>query len=197
MSSKLRLFVAVLIMAVSVNVASAQVPCIQVLYNEHFLAQVITTDCPSRQVELYVALFPVGAFVAGLEFSISYPPSVQWIGDTYTTLVVIGSSPTGVAMTWPLPLNGYSPVIVMQATVLTACDGTYPFESIDILPNTASGFRRLVTWPDYDTIDLSNTPAYINGFWGPPYHPPIPLGCDGVVPVKTATWGLIKSLYAE
>jgi hypothetical protein len=112
--------------------AMAQVPNVQVYFDSaHQLTQ---TSCPGGTpfagppVNVYVVANNWNMNIAGIDFSISYPPSLVWVGDQLpdpTTQVSIGSSPTGIAIAFAncCPANGFQPVEVLWPLVIWGnCD---------------------------------------------------------------------------
>ena len=118
-------------------------------------------------------------WMSGIEFSVSYPSDVTWLGDTYFSTLHIGSSPDGIAMTWSEPQNAYSPLLVMKANIIYHASIYQSDIRITSLPAPASGRLRAVRWPDNAEIDLL-------GGW---------VTFCGSVPVHETTWGRVKALY--
>jgi hypothetical protein len=172
---------------VSFNV-NAQVPNAAVYFDDGTYAQQ-QKDCPNAPVgtvldHLNVVLNNVNSYVSAVEFSVSYPAAISWLGDTHSTPLHLGFSPSGVAISWALPQNAFGPMLAMQAQFVWMCDGCGGFDNspVTVGPHGTTGFLRAVGWPNNNLIDLVGGTALI-----------CPLG----VPTEEQTWGAIKSLYND
>jgi hypothetical protein len=76
-----------------------------------------------------------------------------WLADTGLPPVFIGTSPTGISMGFPLPQNGYNPIVVAQVIILWNCVGcTAINQRVEIVPHPLFGFVRGTRWPDMAVI---------------------------------------------
>jgi hypothetical protein len=134
---------------------------------------------PDYPFTIYFVATDLNMWMSGIEFSVSYPSDVTWLGDTYFSTLHIGSSPDGIAMTWSEPQNAYNPLLVMKANIIYHASIYQNNIRIEALPSPASGRLRAVRWPDNAEIDLSG-------------------GCVtfcGSIPIGETTWGRVKALY--
>lgn len=186
MRKVLVVFSALVILALGTSIVSAQpIPNIQVYFTSEWGTHGITAieECPGVGVldTIYVVASNFNMWMSAAEYKVEYPPEVVWIADN-TGGIDIGSSPVGIATTWPLPQNAFVPFAVNKVYVIYDCVGC-PRTDIPILvvPNPAaiSGQVQAVRWPDN---------ALIFGIGM------ISLICP-TVPVEETTWGNIKALY--
>ena len=163
------------------SAALAQTPNIQVYFDNVYTQT--ARDCPGAAAfdTLYVVGNNFNMWIMAAEFMIDYSPSLVWLGDTPNdTPLALGSSPTGIAITWNLPRNGWGPVLMMQAQVLWQCTDCLVTDiPVSVLPYPSSGKVRAVRWPDVVAVDAVGMTSLI---------------CS-TVPVERTTWGQIKSLF--
>ncbi|UCG52600.1 MAG: hypothetical protein JSW58_03355 [Candidatus Latescibacterota bacterium] len=138
---------------------------------------------------LYVVLVNANAFVACVEFSISYPPSLTWIADLDLPPIIIppgSGTPTGIGFCWDPPRNGFTPIQILRVVVAWNCDTCEPVfldGPIVVLPNPLTGgaYPHYTTWPDWIERDAIGMTA---------------LTC-ATVSTEETTWGKVKVLYVE
>ncbi len=159
---------------------AAQTPFVQVYFDPGH--SVTTADCPGTQLDtLYVVAHNFNAWLTAIEFSINYPAEMNWLADMPNTEVKIGSSPAGIAMAFPTPLNGFNPVEVMQVMVMWLCSSCGANTNIPLVvaPHPQTGFVRATRYPDNGIITAVGMTSLL---------------C-ATVPVEQTTWGQIKALY--
>jgi len=168
--------------------ANAQVPNASVYFDNGTFAQQ-QKDCPNAPVgtvldQVYVVLNNVNAFISAVEFGISYPAATIWVGDVHSTPLFLGTSPTGVAISWNIPQNAFGPFLAMSANILWGCNGCAGYENspITVINHGVTGQLRAVGWPNNDLINLVGGTSLV---------------CPNAVPVEEQTWGAIKSLYND
>jgi hypothetical protein len=172
--------------------AMAQVPNVQVYFDASWTqTQANCPGGPTGPFELYVVANNWNMNVSALDFSISYPPALAWIGDIIPDPSIessIGFSPTGVIVGWGgccIP-DGFLPILLLK-----------PF----------------VQWGPCDCADLSSNPqAIVVGGYTPlgkttptavrledfSEHAGVgmtSLICPGPIAVQSSTWGGVKALY--
>jgi len=106
-------------------------------------------DAPAGTVldTLYVVLHNANQWVRAVEYRIELPPELLWISDDAPEdPLTIGSSPTGIALAWQTPRNGFEPLLVQTIAVMWTCSGCGPSTNVP-----------LYVW---------NNPS---GLWGDPY----------------------------
>jgi hypothetical protein len=181
---------ALLIMSFAVG-ASAQVPNIQVYFGFGGSEAAHPAPCPGIGViesDWHVILNNMNAFFNVVEYSISYPPIVVPLADIPdpdplgNPALVSGFSGNvgGVALGWPIQMNGFSSVRVARCLVQWLCDTCLGSNYPVVVGPGLHGVVRVVTMP-------GNNPVTIIGMTS--------LLCATPVPVKDGTWGKVKALY--
>jgi hypothetical protein len=171
------------IIAVSAN---AQVPFVQVFFDPWYSQTQSNCMPPGTPASLYVVLENWNMFVIGVDFTIMYPPALFWTGDNLpspSTMAALGNSPTGIAIAWNLPQNGFAPVLALIPQVLWVnCDcqaGPQPLVVHGYAP-TAKAAPTAVRWPDYAELPGVGMTSLI---------------CPGAIATENKTWGGVKALY--
>jgi len=175
--------VVVALMATVVAV-SAQTPYIAVYFDQYLTQE--TTVCPGVGVigTWYVAAKNFNAFLMGAEFAIQYPPAVIWMADLNKPAVSVGNTPTGISMGFPLPVNGFFPVLLCTPQVFWNCDACvdpYLNNAVTVVANPSTGFLGVTDYPQYNAIPCVGLTAYV---------------C-ATVPAEETSWGQVKALYGE
>lgn len=166
--------------------ASAQVPNVQVYFDPAY--NNTQTNCkPSSTIDTwYVVLNNWNMFVQGVDFSIVYPPAVFWTGDVLPdplTMASLGNSPTGIAVTWALPQNGFEPLLALKPGVFWLnCDCNQGPQTVRV-----NGYGPLgkanptaVQWPLFNEVEGVGMTSLI---------------CPGAIATDNKTWGGVKALY--
>jgi hypothetical protein len=167
------------------STAVAQTPYFQVYFDEGL--QEASADCPGVGVldTLYIAAHNFDMWISAAEFQVDYTTHLTWLGDAArNTELVIGSSPTGCAISWPQPQNGFNTLIMMEVTVMWNCDdcfgiGGTPGSEIVINPWPGEPSPQAVNWQTESAVDGVGMTSLV---------------C-AQVPVEQTSWGQIKSLY--
>jgi hypothetical protein len=183
---------AVVMTGVLAGSAMAQVPNIQVYFDTaHTQTQ---ATCPGGApfagppVELYVVMNNWNMNITGVDFSISYPPSLLWLGDNLPdpeTQVLIGNSPTGVAIAYAncCYQNGFQSVEVLRPLVLWGnCDCNQPPQAVVVggytpLGKTQPSAVRKEDFQEFSGVGMTS------------------LICPGAIATEPTTWGQVKALY--
>lgn len=170
------------------SVSSAQTPHV-VVYFDNTMTQ-MDACCPLEPAgtvlqTLYVVANNFNMWVSGIEYMIDYPPALMFLGDFIGDhQLSIGQSTTGIGVTWPLPANGFDPLLCQKANVLWMCtagDAVYD-QLLMVLPYPSSGKVRAIRWPDEAEFLGVGLTSVI---------------CPTEIPVQETTWGGIKALYNE
>lgn len=183
---------AVALAGVLAGSAMAQVPNVQVYFDPaHTQTQ---TTCPGGApfagppVELYVVANNWNMNITGIDFSISYPPSLVWIADNLPdplTQVAIGQSPTGVAVAYAncCFLNGFQSVEVLRPLVIWGvCDCNQPPQAVVVGGYTPLGKTQPTVVRKEDFAEFSGVGM-------------TSLICPGAIATEPTTWGQVKALY--
>jgi hypothetical protein len=171
--------------------AIAQVPNVQVYFDPAFTET--QADCPvgppgTVVSTLYVVMNNWNMNVTGVDFSISYPASLTWLGDTLPdplTSLAVGNSPTGVAIAWAncCAQDGFQAVLVLKPIVLWGpCDCNQGPQAVVVggygpLGKTNPTAVRKEDFTEHDGVGMTS------------------LICPGPIAVEQSTWGGVKALY--
>jgi hypothetical protein len=181
MRKVLLVFSALLIISLGTSIVSAQTPNVQVFFEggTAHLDQ-CPADPPGTQLgHLYVIASNFNMWIQAIEYSIAYPPQMIFFGDN-TGGLDIGNSPTGIATSWPFPINGYSSVLVNDVTFMWNCQLCFETDiQVVVNPHTITGFLRAVRWPDNVLFHGAGLVSTV---------------CS-TIPTEDTTWGSIKALY--
>ena len=183
---------AVALAGVMAGSAIAQVPNVQVYFDPaHTQTQAI---CPGGApfagppVELYVVMNNWNFNITGVDFSISYPPALQWLGDNLPdplTMVTIGNSPTGIAIAYAncCAQDGFLAVEVLRPLVLWGvCDCNQGPQPLVVggygpLGKTSPTAVRKEDFEEFSGVGMTS------------------LICPGIIATEQSTWGQVKALY--
>ncbi len=180
MKKVLALALAVALMGMASSNVSAQVPNVQVYFDD--IAHT-AKNCAGVGVmdTLLVVANNFNMWMNAIEYSIQYPPSLTWVADLSPSPLNIGNTPSGVATSFPQPVNAFNPAVVMQVLVMWNCDvcGGTP-DAVVVQPHPQTGFVRASRWPDNALVAGVGMTSLV---------------CPGVVPVEETTWGQVKALY--
>lgn len=187
-------FVAAALVGFSAVGAMAQIPYIQVYFDDGSNGSYGETQALCGTNGMPVYMYVVGqnfnAWLSGVEYQIAFPAGIMFVADTLPptqgATVSIGNSQVGFAITYELPRSGFVPVLFSTIFALWtgACDcgqgpqaivvGPYPYP---VEPQTQP---RGVRWPDYQPIAAVGMTSLL---------------CPGPVAAQESTWGGIKALY--
>jgi len=178
-------FALAIVALIGATTASAQTPFIAAYFDEGFTS--LQEDCPAAPPgtvlgTLHVVLVNANAFVTGAEYRILYPASIAWLADQDTPPVTLGISPTGIALGYNVPQNGFFPVLLHRVQFLWLCsDCSIPNDPIIVAPSPVNpnGKVQWTDWPGFDLYDAIGLTSQI---------------CATVATEET-TWGQVKSLY--
>jgi hypothetical protein len=183
---------AVALIGVIAGSAMAQVPNVQV-YFDAALTQT-QAQCPGTPpfsgppVNLYVVMNNWNFSITGVDFSISYPPALTWVGDVLPdplTQVAIGSSPTGIAIAYAncCPLDGFQASLVLMPQVIWGvCDCAQGPEALVVggytpLGKTQPTAINKADFSEHNGVGMTS------------------LICPGPIATQPSTWGQVKALY--
>lgn len=187
------LAVAFVIAIVSAGAVSAQTPFVQV-YFDYGSGADPTGVCPSAPIgtvidEVTVIAHNFNMWMTAIEYQIDYGPVLSFLADNVDpSALVIGSSPAGISIAWPIPQNAFGAFVTQTATVVWMCDdcGLWPdtpFPQVLGHPFYSTGYIVEATrWPDVVIITGIGMASTI---------------CPVIIPVEDTTWGQLKSLYSE
>jgi len=179
---------AVALVGVIAGSAMAQVPNIQV-YFDSALSQT-QRECGQQGTvdSLFVVMNNWNMNVTGVDFSISYPASLIWLGDNLpdpSTSQKIGNSPTGIAIAYAncCFLNGFVANDVLHPIFLWGpCDCSQGPKSIVVGGYTPSGKTQPTAVRKEDFQEFSGVGL-------------TSLICPGAIATEPSTWGQVKALY--
>jgi hypothetical protein len=121
------------------------------LYFDRALTQRVA-DCPDSPPgsvldTLYLAVSGFTTTIEGVEYQISFPPQMPYIGDVeLDNGLWIGHPDPGRMLAFFSPLDASSPVIIQEFVVLWLCEGCTTTDIvINIAPHPMTGSLRAVT----------------------------------------------------
>jgi hypothetical protein len=168
------------------SVASAQIPNVAVYFDEGLQFQ--QANCPADPIgtvaqELYVVANNFGIWMSGIEYQIFYPTQLFVAGDfPIAGALSIGSSASGIGITFPIPLNAFTQAVVQTVNVVwmcNDCDPTNQDAPIVVMPYPGQPWVRGVEWPNLNIVIAFGMTSLI---------------CS-TTPVQETTWGGVKALY--
>ena len=181
---------AVAMVGVLAGSAMAQVPNVQVYFDPAHTQTQTSCGQQGQPTTLYVVANNWNMNIAGIDFSISYPPSLVWVADILpdpSTSAEIGTSPTGCAIGYAncCPLNGFQSVEVLQPFVLWGpCDCASPSGNPQsVIVGGANPVKprptavRKEDFVEFEGVGMTS------------------LICPGVIATEPTTWGQVKALY--
>jgi hypothetical protein len=180
-------FVLALLLAGMVT-ASAQVPTVSAVYDIDTME--MTATCPNAPVgsvidTLWVVAEGFNIWINAIEYTIELPNAFTWLSDIVGTgAISIGNSQTGIGIAYPLPANGYDPLLVQILVFVWMCDACGPAvenSTIVVSGYPSSGKVRAVRWPDLVTVDAIGLTSTV---------------CS-LSPVEQTTWGHIKAMFLD
>lgn len=179
---------AVAMVGVLAGSAMAQVPNIQVYFNPAHTETQSACGTQGTPANLYVVMNNWNMNVTGVDFSISYPPSLIWLADNLpdpSTQVSIGASPGGIAIAYAncCFLNGFLNNEVLIPFVLWGpCDCNNAPQPLVVggyvpLGKTQPSAVRKEDFAEFSGLGMTS------------------LICPGIVATEPTTWGQVKALY--
>jgi len=178
---------AVVLVGVIAGSAMAQVPNIQVYFDPAHTQTQTTCGPQGQPTDLYVVMNNWNMNVTGVDFSISYPSVLVWLGDNLPdplTQTQIGTSPTGIAIAYAncCYLNGFMSVEVLRPLVLWGpCDCNTPKAVVvggyTPLGKTQPSAVRKEDFKEFSGVGMTS------------------LICPGAIATEPSTWGQVKALY--
>lgn len=177
--------------------ASAQVPFVQVYFDNW--GSVDQMDCPPASdpcwpncyVMLSVYALNFNMWIQAIEYQISYPSALQFFGDQANPgALMIGSSTTGISITYPVPGDATGPFRTQQVFMKWNCSpGTPPDMDcpvpdskiiVNAHPSNPTGQVEALRYPDLASLTAVGMTSTV---------------CPVTVATKETTWGSVKSLY--
>ena len=186
---------AVALAGLMASAATAQVPNVQVYFDNAFTQAQADPDCPGAPgagppVELYVVLNNFNMEITAADFSIAYPPSMAWVGDQSpladaSLTSIIGASPSGVAIAWAncCSQDGFQPVLALRPLVIwleCACNGGPQSLVVGGYAPLAKVNPTVVRKSDFQEFEGVGMTSLV---------------CPGVIATEQSTWGQVKALY--
>jgi hypothetical protein len=182
---------AVAVVGVLAGSAMAQVPNIQVYFDENHTQTQTNCGDPGSPTFLYVVMNNWNFNIAGVDFSIAYPPSLIWVADVVTdplTSAKINFSPstlggTAIAYASGYFLDGTQSQEVMKALCTWGpCDcaqGPQPVVvgGYALLGKTQPSAVRREDFSEFAGVGMTS------------------LICAGPIATEPSTWGQVKALY--
>lgn len=173
--------------------AIAQVPNVQVYFDATLTQAQADPSCPGGNTgpyALYVVFNNWNMNITAVDFSISFPPSMAWVGDQSpledaSLTSIVGQSPTGVAVAWAnccdqdgfLPVLALRPLFVWQECTCTGGPQSLVVGGYTPLAKLNPTAVRKEDFVEFEGVGLTS------------------LVCPGPIATETSTWGQVKALY--
>jgi hypothetical protein len=136
--------------------------------------------------QLYVVCNNFNMFMSTIEFGLDFnaPGALTYLGDVHLPgALALGTSPTGVTITYPLPQNAFDPFICMLIDVLWLCDDCGvaggPW-ALSIVPHPGTGVVQGIEWQTFRVVNGVGMTSLV---------------CPGIISTEETSWGAIKALY--
>lgn len=173
------------LLIVTAVAVSAQTPYIAVYFNSGFSQE--AKDCPGVGVidTWYVAAVNFNMFLLGADFKVEYPPAVTWVADLQVWTVFMGTTPAGYSVGFPVPQNGFSPVLLVKPMVVwncAECMDPWNNNQVKVVANPATGDLAGVDYPGFNLVPAAGLTALI---------------CPLPIATEQTTWGQVKAVYGE
>jgi len=195
MKSVLAVVLAVALLGLGAHSASAQVPYVQA----YFSVDPYTTDadCPGALPgtvlqDLYVVAHNFNNFLISIEYSLSLPPHLLYLGFGSTAEIAIGDPVNGIApdfvpgvgLGWTYPQNAFAPLLISVIHTTWMCefcaDSGFGPGAVQVMPHGQTGSLAGVSWPAFEASLLVGMTSAV---------------CPEPTPVEETSWGQIKALY--
>lgn len=179
---------AVAMVGVLAGSAMAQVPNVQVYFDPAHTQTQTSCGQQGQATSLYVVANNWNMNIAGIDFSIAYPPSLVFVVDVLpdpNTQAEIGTSATGCAIGYAncCPLNGYESVEVLRPFVLWGpCDCASPNPQSVVVGGANPTKPGPTAVRKEDFVEFAGVGM-------------TSLICPGVIATEPTTWGQVKALY--
>jgi len=183
MKKVLAAVVAVALMSVFAIQAGAQTPNVQVYFDAN--ASQASTNCPPGPGPNFDQLVVVAnnwnMFMTSIEYKIDYGPAFVFLGDIIDPgALSLGSSTTGIGITWPTPQNAFGPHVTQFVSVIWNCDDCSSTNlEVKVSEFPVSGQLRAIRWPDNAIIQGIGMTSLV---------------C-ATVATEATTWGGIKAQF--
>jgi len=173
------------LLIVTAVAVSAQTPYIAVYFNSGYSQE--AKDCPGVGVldTWYVAAVNFNVFLLGADFAIQYPPAVTFLADLQVWTLYQGTTAAGYSVGFPIPQNGFSPVLLVKPLVMwncAECVDPWHNNQIKVVANPATGFLGGVDYPGFNLVPSTGLTALI---------------CSLPIATEQTTWGQVKAVYGE
>ena len=156
-----------LVSVASVPVHATGTPSIALYFDQALTKQY--ADCPESPPgtvldTLYLAVSGFDVPLEGIEFLISFPPEVMYLGDLQNNNSLrMGIPDQGVSMAFITPLDASNPVLILELGILWMCEGCATTNIvIEFAAHPATGSLRAVT-SDLVFEDVIGYPSYVCG----------------------------------
>ena len=144
-------------------------------------------DCDGSLAQLgYIVATDFNAWFSAVEYTVPYPHQMSWLADISVNenQVNIDFTSIGVASAWTIPMNGFSPVVIMKVLYDWRCGNcnkpSNAYGPIVVGPHP-SGRLSFVTFAleRFDAMGMTS------------------MVCLLPFPVEPTTWGRVKALYDD
>lgn len=185
MKKVLAVVIAVAFISIGAVSSDAQVPNISIYFDD--LLQNQQGECQGLGVQdtLYVVCNNFNTFLSTVEFATQVNFPLIYLGDVHNAgALFLGTSTTGVTITYPIPQAAFGPFIAMRLRVLWQCDDcdleSIPPTPLAIVPHPGTGNIEGVAWQTFEVIPAVGMTSLV---------------CPGIVSTEESSWGRVKALY--
>jgi len=186
MKKALAVVLAMLLIGVCTGGALAQVPFIQVYFDDAPYNDT-QSPClpPGSSSSLYVVALNLNDLVSAIDWKIQFPSALMYVGENVeSATLVIGDSQVGIGVSYALPRNGFVPMLLSKVIVdwTGDCDCAAGPQALRVVgyDDVNSPTPKAVRWPTGEPFDVVGMLALI---------------CPGPTSTEATTWGGVKALY--
>jgi hypothetical protein len=194
MKKVLAVVIAVAFISIGAVSSDAQVPNVQIYFDANLTQTQGLCQGIGIPQTLYVVYQNFNAAISTTEFGIDWGvngaalwfggdvhiPGALFLGTSWQA----GALTDGVTITYPIPQNGFGPMVAMWIQAFWNCDtcdlGGGNFQKIEVKPHDGTGNILCVTFATFQTIHGIGMNAH---------------ACPGAISTEEATWGKVKALY--
>jgi len=184
MKKALAVVLATVLVGVCTGAALAQVRFVQVYFDADYNDTQSQCQPVGTESSLYVAGLNLNMLVSAIDWKVQFPPALLYIGELTGGDLVIGDSQVGIAISWGLPKNGFSTLLLSRIFVewTGACDCAHGPQPLRVVgyDDIYSPVPTAVRWPDGVQVEAVGM---------------LSLVCPGNVSTTPTTWGGVKALY--
>ncbi len=192
------LWIALMLTTGAATVTQAQVPYFQVYFDPDFHTTGANCGTPTETIDLYVVMHNFNTLISGANFSIDFPASLAYLGETYPAATLVlgtadaaynGPGTGGELIGFAVPQNGFQPILVTTLHCIWT-------SSCECGP---SAVAQAVVVRGYKYNDPEVGTAAPEGVESETYNVIPAVGMASwicaIIGTEQSTWGAVKALY--